>query len=73
MLESSSDKEEPDVEVEHSMLGLQSHWDSAYAEELANFHEHGDAGEVWCVRFYLPVIFVYSGFRNCIDVYCHYV
>ncbi|BBN04953.1 EEF1A lysine methyltransferase 2 [Marchantia polymorpha subsp. ruderalis] len=46
-LDYSSDKEEPDVEVEHSMLGLQSHWDSAYAEELANFHEHGDAGEVW--------------------------
>jgi hypothetical protein len=29
------------------MLGLQSYWDAAYADELANFHEHGHAGEVW--------------------------
>ncbi|KAJ7550391.1 hypothetical protein O6H91_07G098600 [Diphasiastrum complanatum] len=41
----SSDKEEQDVEP--SVLGLQSHWDSTYADELANFHEHGDAGEIW--------------------------
>ncbi|MQM19683.1 hypothetical protein Taro_052691 [Colocasia esculenta] len=44
----SSDKDEPDDnEVEPSMLGLQSYWDNAYAEDLANFHEHGHAGEVW--------------------------
>ncbi|KAI3854882.1 hypothetical protein MKW92_004103 [Papaver armeniacum] len=43
----SSDKEAPDAEVEPSVLGLQSYWDSTYAEELANFHEHGHAGEVW--------------------------
>uniref|UniRef100_A0A1D1XRM4 Protein-lysine N-methyltransferase g.60620 n=2 Tax=Anthurium amnicola TaxID=1678845 RepID=A0A1D1XRM4_9ARAE len=44
----SSDKDEPDAnEVEPSMLGLQSYWDSAYAEDLANFQEHGHAGEVW--------------------------
>lgn len=42
-----SDKDEQDAEVEPSMLGLQSHWDSTYADELANFHEHGDAGEIW--------------------------
>lgn len=41
------DKEEQDAEVELSMLGLLSHWDAAYAEELGNFFEHGDAGEVW--------------------------
>nr|XP_033509075.1 EEF1A lysine methyltransferase 2 [Nicotiana tomentosiformis] len=29
------------------MLGFQSFWDSAYADELANFREHGHAGEVW--------------------------
>lgn len=43
----SSDKDEPDAEAVTSMLGLQSYWDSAYADELANFREHGHAGEVW--------------------------
>ncbi|KAI9085599.1 hypothetical protein K1719_032442 [Acacia pycnantha] len=43
----SSDKDEPDTEAVQSMLGFQSYWDSAYADELANFREHGHAGEVW--------------------------
>ncbi|KAM3238689.1 EEF1A lysine methyltransferase 2 isoform X1 [Capsicum annuum] len=43
----SSDKEEQDGEGVSSMLGFQSYWDSAYADELANYHEHGHAGEVW--------------------------
>lgn len=43
----SSDKEEPDAEVEPSMLGLQSYWDATYADELTNFHEHGHTGEIW--------------------------
>ncbi|XP_072981070.1 uncharacterized protein [Typha angustifolia] len=44
----SSDKDAPDAsEVETSMLGLQNYWDATYAEDLANFHEHGRAGEVW--------------------------
>ncbi|KAG6394345.1 hypothetical protein SASPL_144929 [Salvia splendens] len=43
----SSDKEEPDAEAVSSMLGFQSYWDAAYADELANFREHGHAGEVW--------------------------
>ncbi|KAK1357467.1 protein-lysine N-methyltransferase Mettl10 [Heracleum sosnowskyi] len=43
----SSDKEEPDAEQVSSMLGFQSYWDAAYADELANFHEHGHTGEVW--------------------------
>lgn len=43
----SSDKEEPDAEGVTSMLGLQSYWDAAYADELANFREHGHTGEVW--------------------------
>ncbi|KAG5223480.1 mRNA for AR401 family protein [Salix suchowensis] len=43
----SSDKEELDAEGVASMLGLQSYWDAAYADELTNFHEHGHAGEVW--------------------------
>ncbi|MQL89632.1 hypothetical protein Taro_022209 [Colocasia esculenta] len=44
----SSDKDEPDAnEAEPSMLGLQSYWDAAYAEDLANFHDRGHSGEVW--------------------------
>ncbi|XVE78671.1 hypothetical protein DITRI_Ditri13aG0165500 [Diplodiscus trichospermus] len=43
----SSDKEEPDGDAMTSMLGLQSYWDAAYADELANFREHGHAGEIW--------------------------
>lgn len=46
---SSSDKEEPDAEAVTSLLGQQSYWDAAYADELANFREHGHAGEVWWV------------------------
>ncbi|KAI8018479.1 hypothetical protein LOK49_LG04G00505 [Camellia lanceoleosa] len=42
-----SDKEEPDAETVTSMLGFQSYWDAAYVDELANFLEHGHAGEVW--------------------------
>ncbi|KAL8161136.1 hypothetical protein V2J09_012625 [Rumex salicifolius] len=44
----SSDREEEDEEGEgvSSMLGLQSYWDSAYTNELANFREHGHSGEV---------------------------
>ena len=45
MCECSSDKEETDADG--SMLGLQSYWDAAYADELANFREHGHSGEVW--------------------------
>ncbi|KAL7602914.1 hypothetical protein Lser_V15G15038 [Lactuca serriola] len=45
----SSDKEEADAETFTftSMLGYQSYWDATYADELTNFREHGDAGEVW--------------------------
>lgn len=48
----SSDKDEmePDAEAVTSMLGLQSYWDSQYADELTNFREHGHVGEVWYVR-----------------------
>ncbi|XP_031260698.1 EEF1A lysine methyltransferase 2-like [Pistacia vera] len=43
----NSDKEEPDPDGITSMLGRQSYWDAAYADELANFREHGHSGEVW--------------------------
>lgn len=33
------------------MLGLQSYWNASYAEDLANFHEHGYVGEVWWVTY----------------------
>ncbi|KAJ7285114.1 S-adenosyl-L-methionine-dependent methyltransferase [Mycena rebaudengoi] len=34
-------------DLQPSKLGTQTHWDSVYAGELANFHEHGDEGEIW--------------------------
>ncbi|KAK3161605.1 hypothetical protein QOZ80_1BG0079220 [Eleusine coracana subsp. coracana] len=43
---SDKDDQDPD-DVEGSMLGLQSYWDSSYSEDLANFQEHGHAGEIW--------------------------
>ncbi|KAJ8761270.1 hypothetical protein K2173_001326 [Erythroxylum novogranatense] len=43
----SSDKDETDTEGVASMLGMQSYWDAAYADELSNFREHGHSGEVW--------------------------
>ncbi|KAF2295363.1 hypothetical protein GH714_032667 [Hevea brasiliensis] len=43
----NSDKDEADGEGVASMLGLQTYWDAAYADELANFREHGHAGEIW--------------------------
>uniref|UniRef100_A0ACD5TZI8 Uncharacterized protein n=2 Tax=Avena sativa TaxID=4498 RepID=A0ACD5TZI8_AVESA len=43
-----SDKDDQDpIETEGSMLGLQSYWDASYSEDLANFQEHGHAGEIW--------------------------
>ncbi|CAO1945576.1 unnamed protein product [Urochloa humidicola] len=43
-----SDKDDQDPgDVEGSMLGLQSYWDSSYSEDLANYQEHGHAGEIW--------------------------
>ncbi|XP_004232013.1 uncharacterized protein [Solanum lycopersicum] len=43
----SSDKDEQEGEGVSSMLGFQSYWDAAYADELTNFREHGHTGEVW--------------------------
>uniref|UniRef100_A0A2P2LW84 Protein-lysine N-methyltransferase n=1 Tax=Rhizophora mucronata TaxID=61149 RepID=A0A2P2LW84_RHIMU len=47
----NSDKEEPDAEGVTSMLGLQSYWDAAYSDELANFRDHGHSGEIWLTMF----------------------
>lgn len=46
MYSSDKDDQEPDGDGA-SMLGLQSYWDAAYADELTNFREHGHAGEIW--------------------------
>lgn len=46
----SSDKEEEedqDGDGVSSILGFQSHWDATYADELSNFREHGQVGEIW--------------------------
>ncbi|KAG6659869.1 EEF1A lysine methyltransferase 2-like [Carya illinoinensis] len=64
----SSDKEEADAEeAAQSMLGLQSYWDSAYADELVNFREHGHAGEVWFGAYVMEVVASWTK-GLCIDI-----
>jgi SAM-dependent methyltransferase len=64
----SSDKEEPDAEPVTSMLGFQSYWDAAYADELANFREHGHAGEVWFGAGVMEMVASWTK-SLCIDTY----
>ncbi|KIY44148.1 S-adenosyl-L-methionine-dependent methyltransferase [Fistulina hepatica ATCC 64428] len=33
--------------LQPSKLGTKDHWDNVYAEELSNYHEIGDEGEIW--------------------------
>ncbi|KAJ1443204.1 S-adenosyl-L-methionine-dependent methyltransferase [Sesbania bispinosa] len=63
----SSDKEEPDAEAVSSMLGFQSYWDAAYADELSNFREHGHAGEVWFGADVMEVVASWTK-ALCIDI-----
>ncbi|XP_063920101.1 EEF1A lysine methyltransferase 2-like [Zophobas morio] len=34
-------------ELQESALGTQEYWDNRYKEEIANFEDHGDPGEIW--------------------------
>ena len=49
------------------MLGLQSYWDTAYADELTNFHEHGHTSEV---RFGVEVMEIIVSWTKslCIEI-----
>uniref|UniRef100_A0A2N9IJT9 Protein-lysine N-methyltransferase FSB_LOCUS52282 n=1 Tax=Fagus sylvatica TaxID=28930 RepID=A0A2N9IJT9_FAGSY len=63
-----SDKEEVEAEeAEQSMLGLQSYWDAAYADELTNFREHGHSGEVWFGANVMEVVASWTK-SLCIDI-----
>lgn len=63
----SSDKDDSDTEQTDSMLGLQSYWDAAYADELSNFREHGHAGEVWFGADVMDVVASWTK-SLCIDI-----
>ncbi|EEE55202.1 hypothetical protein OsJ_03050 [Oryza sativa Japonica Group] len=64
----SSDKDDQDPsEVEGSMLGLQSYWDASYSEDLANFQEHGHAGEIWFGADVMDTMAVWTK-KLCIDI-----
>ncbi|KAM1299023.1 hypothetical protein ACFX2F_025762 [Malus domestica] len=49
------------------MLGLQSYWDAAYADELANFREHGHIGDVWFGADVMEVVASWTK-SLCIDI-----
>ncbi|KAE8695205.1 putative S-adenosyl-L-methionine-dependent methyltransferases superfamily protein [Hibiscus syriacus] len=63
----SSDKDEPDADAMTSMLGLQSYWDAAYLDELANFREHGHVGEIWFGTDVMDTVISWTK-SLCIDV-----
>uniref|UniRef100_A0A2P2LW97 Protein-lysine N-methyltransferase n=1 Tax=Rhizophora mucronata TaxID=61149 RepID=A0A2P2LW97_RHIMU len=63
----NSDKEEPDAEGVTSMLGLQSYWDAAYSDELANFRDHGHSGEIWFGTDVMEVVASWTQ-RLCIEI-----
>ncbi|GAB4837539.1 hypothetical protein Ancab_002393 [Ancistrocladus abbreviatus] len=54
------------------MLGLQSYWDATYSNELANFREHGHAGEVWFGDDVMETVASWT--KNlCVDISKHHM
>lgn len=39
--------EQEELQLPASSLGTKSYWDQAYTDEISNFDENGDTGEVW--------------------------
>ncbi|XP_006815349.1 EEF1A lysine methyltransferase 2-like [Saccoglossus kowalevskii] len=47
IMEDENDSLSSDAEFEPSDLGKKNYWDNVYEQELSNFKESGDKGEVW--------------------------
>ncbi|GAB4827933.1 hypothetical protein Ancab_034818 [Ancistrocladus abbreviatus] len=67
-----SDKEEEEGDGLSWMLGLQRHWDATYLDELANFREHGHAGEIWFGADVMETVASWT--KNlCVDISCRHM
>eukprot|EP00742_Colponemidia_sp_Colp-10_P002778 GILJ01002970.1.p1 GENE.GILJ01002970.1~~GILJ01002970.1.p1 ORF type:complete len:261 (+),score=35.72 GILJ01002970.1:47-784(+) len=65
--ETHSDKNEEETEEEfESRLTKKSYWDSVYEQDIENFDDHGEIGEIWFGK--KAVQNMVSWIRNCLEI-----